>query len=296
MILYLIKYWIDANILLLLIRGDLVVSVDSFQEVLNESSSKGNQHKFYKDGLWVKIDNQFCYEGLAEEFVSLFEECIYDFPFVRYRSEMVEYNDNPYLGCYSYNMYNMYNNLDVAFISCRRLFRKNSIPLNIFIKEDDIARNVLNVVESIYSLTSLNILEYLGRLLMLDCLIINEDRHYMNIGVCQNIKTGAFGVAPCFDNGSSLFCTNWTYRKSKTFEENIQFAKSVARPFSKFFDNQLDAVLRLGCKPLVIDKNRVRWLINNYSNKLYPDEAVKRVKDVLINRLNYYEGVAFRYT
>lgn len=269
-----------------------MISVDSFQEVLNESSSKGNQHKFYKDGIWVKVDNQFCFEGLAEEFVSLFEECIYDFPFVKYKSEVIEYNDNPYLGCYSYNMY---NNLDVAFISCRRLFRQNNIPLNIFVKDEDISKNILNVVDKIYKITSVSTLEYIGRLLMLDCLIINEDRHYMNLGVCQNIKTGDFGLAPCFDNGSSLFCTNWTYRKRKTFAENIQSAKSVARPFSKFFDKQLNAVLKLGCKPLVIDRSKVNWLLSNYYNNLYPDEVIKRIKDVLVNRLNYYEGWAFEY-
>lgn len=270
-----------------------MISVDSFKEVLNESSSKGNQHKFYKRGMWVKIDNQFCYEGLAEEFISLFEDCIYNFPHVSYKCEEVEYNDNLYLGCYSYSMY---NNLDISFISFRKLFRQNNISLNIFVKDEDVAMSIFNVVKQIYKLTSIDTLEYLGRLIMLDCLVINEDRHYMNLGICQNIKTGTFGLAPCFDNGSSLFCTNWTYRKRKTLEENIQSAMSVARPFSKFYDKQLDAVLKLGCKPLIVSKSRVNYLLSNYSNNLYPDEVVKRIKEVLINRLNYYEGRAFIYS
>ena len=118
---------------------------------------------------------------------------------------------------------------------------------------------------------------------------------YCFLGVLQGIKTCTFSIAPCFDNGSSLFCTNWIFRKSKTFDENIQFAKSVARPFSKFYDKQLDALLKLGCKPLLVDMDKVNYLISNYSNKLYPDEVVNRVKNVLINRLNYYEGRAFVY-
>lgn len=264
--------------------------VDSFQEILNEGSSKGNQQKFYKEGVWVKVDNRGCSEGLSEEFISLFEECIYDFNYVKYKSDTILYNDNEYLGCYSYNMY---NNLDISFISLRQLFKRNNIPLSIFIKSEDTSENILNVVSTIELLTGLNILGYLSKLLMLDCLIVNEDRHYMNLGVCRNIKTGEFVFAPCFDNGSSLFCTDWTYRKRKTLEENIDFAKSVARPFSKFYDKQLDALLNLGCKPLVINKSRIVWLLDNYYNNLYSDELNKRVKGVLINRLKYYNGKAF---
>lgn len=70
-----------------------MICVDSFSRVINESSSKGNQHKFYKDGVWVKIDSRYCSEGLAEEFVSLFEDCIYDFPHVEYKSDKVVYNN-----------------------------------------------------------------------------------------------------------------------------------------------------------------------------------------------------------
>ena len=44
--------------------------------VQNESSSKGNQLKFYHQGYWIKLDNDRCYEGLAEEFVSKFEDLI----------------------------------------------------------------------------------------------------------------------------------------------------------------------------------------------------------------------------
>lgn len=267
-----------------------MICVDSFQEVLNESSSKGNQQKFYKDGIWVKVDNINCYEGLAEEFTSFIESCIYDFLYVEYKSDRVIYNDDEYLGCYSRNMY---NRLDTSFVSCRKLFKTNGVAINIFTQHDDTAVNINNVISKIEELTGINTLDYFRRLLMLDCLIINEDRHYMNLGVCQNIKTGQFYPALCFDNGSSLFCTNWTYRKRKTFDENIESAKSVARPFSKFFDKQLDALLRLGCKPLAIDKSRLDWVLNNYHNNLYSDELNQRIKNVLISKLEYYENKAF---
>lgn len=267
-----------------------LIVVDSFSEVINESSSKGNQLKFYKNGVWAKIDNMHCYEGLAEEFISLVEECIYDFSFVKYKSEQISYNEDIYTGCYSYNMY---NNPDIEFISCRKIFKQSNVPLSIFIKGESTANNIKNVVEKLYELTGVNTLNYFRQLLMLDCLILNEDRHYMNIGVCFNRLNKVWGTAQCFDNGSSLFCTNWTYRKSKSLDDNIKAAMTVARPFSKFYDKQLNALLQLGCKPLCINKSKLEFLLGNYSNKVYPDELIIRMKSVLINRLNYYNGRAF---
>lgn len=269
-----------------------MICVDSFQEVLNECSSKGNQHKFYKNGIWVKIDNQGCCEGLAEEFVSEICKCIYDFPFVEYKSDSIVYNDTEYLGCYSRNMY---NDTNITFISCRKLFNNNGVALNTFIRQSDTIDNIKAVVYEIERLTGINTLDYFRRLLYLDSFIINEDRHYMNVGICQNILSMKYGVAPCFDNGSSLFCTNWTYRKKKSLDENIKSACSVARPFSKFFDKQVDALQRLGCKPLYIDYNKLIWLLNNYHNILYSDEMNIRIKSVVTNRLQYYNGKSFIY-
>lgn len=267
-----------------------MIYADGFQEVISESSSKGNQLKFYKDGYWIKIDNQSCYEGLAEDFVSKFESCIYDFPFVEYKSDKIIYNDNEYNGCLSYNMY---NRLDTTFISFRQLLRKTGTSQNIFIISSDIKENISNVRKFAYNTVGLDLLDYFRRLLFLDCLIINEDRHIMNIGIVYCASDNKYYEAPCFDNGSSLFCTNWTYRQRKTLVENIEFSKTVARPFSKFYDRQLDALIKLGCKPLVIDKKKVMSLLQNYYNELYSDELNKRIKDVLENRLKYYFGKAF---
>lgn len=92
-----------------------------------------------------------------------------------------------------------------------------------------------------------------------------------------------------------MFCVNWIYQKSKTLEENINSAKSVARSFSKFYDNQVNAILELGGKPLKIDKNKLIYLLTHYYNDLYLDEMNQRIKDVLKIRLDYYDGRAFIY-
>lgn len=267
-----------------------MIVLDDLTKVSVNSSSKGNQKKFYKNGFWVKLDNDKCSEGLAEDFVSKFCACVYDFPYVQYESSKFEYRDEVYNGCYSRNMY---SRTDVVFISLRNLMKQWGIPNSVFTKSDIISSNISYVVHLVESNIGLNLLDYFRRLLFLDCLIINEDRHIMNLGVCYCKSDNKFYEAPCFDNGSSLFCTNWTYRKRKTFKENIESAKSVARPFSKFYDKQLNALLSLGCKPLEINKSSVDYLLMNYYNSLYSEELNLRVKKVLMDRLNYYINKAF---
>ena len=268
-----------------------MIDVSDYKRVITEGSSKGNQLKFYNNGFWYKIDNMNCSEGLAEHFVSEFCKCLYGFNFVEYFEETLKYNDDIYKGCYSYNMY---GNCNISFISLRRLFRQNKIPLNIFIKEQDIALNIRNVVNKVGELTNLNIFGYLVWLLFLDALIINEDRHYMNLGVCTDEHN--YFLASCFDNGSSLFCTNWTYRKTKSFEENIKSALSVARPFSKFFDAQIRALVSLGGMPLNIDYNKLNWFLTNFNSDLYETEKVELCKQILRYKLGYYNNIGvYRY-
>ena len=259
-----------------------MIVLDNISQVRINSSSKGNQKKFYNNGYWIKLDNENCYEGLAEDFVSKFESLIVDFNFVDYKSDLFEYRDNGYNGCISYNMFN----INISFISLRNLFRKYNIPMNIFIKEDSVEKNMLNVIETVGKLTNSDIRNYIFSLLMLDALILNEDRHYMNLGVCTD--GNKYITSACFDNGSSLFCTNWAYRKRKSFEENIKSAQSVARPFSKFYDKQVSACIRLGAKPLQIYKKGLDLLMINYHNPLYDDKMNNLIKAVLSDRLSYY--------
>jgi hypothetical protein len=182
----------------------------------------------------------------------------------------------------------MYNDLNISFISLRRLFKKNNIPLNIFIKNESIEVNIKNVINTVGNLTGIDISTYLFRLLLLDALIINEDRHYMNLGICTNGHN--YLNASCFDNGSSLFCTNWTYRKTKSLQENLNSAKSVARPFSKFFDKQVQACINLGAKPLIINKIGLDNLLTSYYNDYYNKDMNNLIKDVLRSRLDYYKN------
>jgi len=254
-----------------------------------EACSVGNQFKFYSSGRWYKLDSRNNYEGLAEDLISSFEDCIQDFLFVRYKSIKTDWNGVSLRGCYSQDMF---TRSDLAFISLRQLLRQARIPYNILIKCQSTKDNISNVINCCRDLTGLDLLSYFSRLLFLDSIILNEDRHPGNMGILYT--GGRFYEAPCFDNGFSLFCTNWTYRVRKTMEQNYQAAKSVARPFSKFFDKQVDAVRGLGAEPLRISRAGVSQLMG-YTNPLYPSDVVERSKEVLFHQLQVYEGRSFVY-
>lgn len=69
--------------------------------------------------------------------------------------------------------------------------------------------------------------------LILDYIVLNEDRHFGNFGMIRNSNTGAFiKPAPVFDTGSSLF------HNSVVIDSEIIRAK----PFSKNFEEQIKLV------------------------------------------------------
>lgn len=258
-----------------------------------QSSSKGNQPKYYNNGYWFKVDSYRNHEGLAEEFVSQFLCCIGGINFVTYKAVEVTLEDD-YItkGCISQNMY---QNTDISFTSLRSLLDLHNHKRNITFESEDIMENIKNTIYFIYTTTGIDTSLYFSQLAYLDSIILNEDRHIMNVGVCYNNRTGRFMPAPIFDNGASLFCTNWTYSQKKSLEDNIVSALRTGRPFSKFHMKQVEAFNKLGCPPLVISKSGVERLLTTYQNQLYDKELVDRVKSTLVTRLRQTEGVSFTW-
>lgn len=271
--------------------GIVMVVLDDYEVVKSQSSSRGNQQKFYKDGTWIKLDHSRCHEGLAEDFVLRFCACIKGMSYVPYKSEMFMYHDEMYVGCFCPSIY---WNKNIEFITLRSLLRQYNKLIS-FVTHGEIKDNIRNTILFIKESVGVDTWEYFARLIYLDSIILNEDRHIMNVGVCFDREQEKYLVAPCFDNGASLFCTNWTYRISKTLDENIKSVLSCARPFSKFFMKQVDAFRDFGYEPLSINKSAVEELLETYENKYYPTELVDRTKKVLQLRLKACEGVSFEW-
>lgn len=270
------------------------IDIRDWQTYYYQSSSKGNQPKFYRDGYWCKIDNYGNHEGLAEEIVSEFLKCVVNVNFVEYKSALLTYKDinsiETTMGCISRNMY---GDMRYSFVSLRSLCRKEGVKQNIVIQNSNISTNILKTVGFIKEVTGLDTGNYFAQLAFLDSIILNEDRHIMNVGVCYDNISKIYVQAPIFDNGSSLFCTGWTFRSNKTLQENIERGLLTGRPFSKFHEKQVDAFLTLGFSPLMVSKSMVISLLKTYKNDLYDEKYVRRALDVLGLRLSQEVGKAF---
>lgn len=81
-----------------------------------------------------------------------------------------------------------------------------------------------------------NIAEEIGKMIVIDYLLVNSDRHFNNFGLLRNPNTLIFtGAAPIFDSGSSL---GWNKAPNKLFTAEFDECK----PFAKSFDEQIKLI------------------------------------------------------
>jgi hypothetical protein len=60
--------------------------------------------------------------------------------------------------------------------------------------------------------------EYIDRMLVVDYLILNRDRHGANIEVLKNSRKHSIRIAPLFDHGLSLLCSCYTEEELDKFD------------------------------------------------------------------------------
>ena len=81
-------------------------------------------------------------------------------------------------------------------------------------------------------------------MLEIDAFFLNEDRHTNNIAVIYDLKKREYRYCPYFDMGLSLFADiKQDFPIEKTIEECHK--SIIAKPFSKDFDEQMDAANEL---------------------------------------------------
>ena len=267
-----------------------MIDFDQFRDTMVEACTKGQQRKFYdtKAKTWYKIDTRGCNQGLAEEFVSFISAEIKNIKIINYTAVSGILNEELVNGCCSHNMYGE----DVQFITLKQILKAGGYNESILTKYSKIEDNIRAVVQAVFYVTGTNILNYLRDNIFLDALILNEDRHYKNMGLF--FVDNKYHIAPIFDNGNSLFCVNSVYDRDSSLARNIDILSHMqVRPFDASYDEQVEALFRLKVEPLSIDYNRMKHLIHSYQNINYPKEQVRLVKDVMLNRLEYYKGYLY---
>ncbi len=202
------------------------------------TSSKGNQNKWYANGRWYKEDG-LGYEALTEVLVSRLLPKTSVRRFVEYQYEALQREDRMVHGCVSKDFMEPG---DDKVVSVERLFQAyegQSAAKAVLAYEEPIdkIRYVVRTVERATGLMDFG--RYMREILTVDALFFNEDRHFHNIAVIRR-KDGCYRECPVFDNGAALFSdVRGDYPLNMTEEECRN--KIRAKPFSRDFDQQLDA-------------------------------------------------------
>lgn len=192
--------------------------IDDKYLVRTNGTSDGTQDKFFKDNLWFKLD-RYGDEGIAETTASLIlkESGLVSSKFVEYFPCKI----NGKNGCYSKNFLKD----EESFITFYRLYKnvtgRDLAQVCSKMNYDDAIEYVINFIKQ---QTNLDIHEYLANTFALDKIILNEDRHFNNLGIIYN-GTG-FKPAPIFDNGKSFLVGNQNAINKQTIEEKIKTAYS----------------------------------------------------------------------
>ena len=205
----------------------------------DRQSSKGNQLKWKSANTWYKADYTG-YEGLAEYVISnLLKKSTLDASeFVVYELEQIGYKSVRYNGVKCENF--LENNMQL--ITLERLFKNyfNQSLTESLWKIHDIKERFLFLTSQVERITGLSDFGiYLNKLLTIDALFLNEDRHMHNIAVLMD-EDGRFKLCPIFDQGGSLLSdTTMDYPLDIDIFHGIDMVKS--KTISQSFYEQLVA-------------------------------------------------------
>ncbi len=185
-------------------------------------TSEGTQIKYKKGVYWYKQDRNG-EEGLVEYLVSRLLS-FSDLPkdsYVVY--EQGEINQRP--GCRSKNFLKS----NEEFITFYRLYYNDTgKDLSVICNQFDTMEERISYVIRYFSQScGVDVTAYLRNIFTLDWLVLNEDRHFNNLGLIFG-ETG-FRCAPIFDNGVSLLTANISINRNFSIEENVR--RVTARPF-----------------------------------------------------------------
>ena len=263
--------------------------VELFEQDIRENdrqSSKGNQLKWQNGDIWYKADYTG-YEGLAEYVIShlLLKSTLSREEFALYDLEQMKYKTTVYSGVKSRSFVKD----DWQIITLERLF-KNFFDESLYkavyriVDYEERLRFLVNQVERVTGLNGFGV--YMNKLLTIDALFLNEDRHMHNIAVLMN-GDGEFAYCPIFDQGAGLLSdTTMDYPLGGDTVDYLLETK--AKTFCDSFDEQLDISEKLygGQMKFNFTKKNVKELLD--AAIIYPEEVRKRVGDVIYLQMEKY--------
>lgn len=171
--------------------------------------TKGTQVKYKKDNIYYKLDENGR-EGFVEFLVSEILNCsdLDKNLFVKY--SVCKVNDR--MACCSKSFLNA-NEEFFTMNAIYKILTGNSDLADYLASLSEAKARLQYLCETIanFGFNKDEFYLYLNRLLQLDYLIENTDRHPHNFGLIINNVTGSCRIAPIFDNGRALHTVDETY-------------------------------------------------------------------------------------
>lgn len=245
-------------------------------------SSKGNQPKWFLNGIWYKADHMG-YEGLAEVVISKLLEKTNITNFVKYEPVKIEFGYHNRSGCYSKNFLEKGCEL-IPLERLHRLYRRIGLSKKFqeFDSTKDRIKYTVDFVEEVTNLKDFG--KYLTAMLEIDAFFLNEDRHTNNIAIIRNPDKNKFSLCPYFDQGLSLLSDLDGFWLDGDTDKHIM--RVTAKPFGTF-KSQVSAAQELYGKQLEIkftlkDVDKILEDLNEY----YNEEILNRVRFVIDKQLS----------
>lgn len=271
----------------------LTTNISSRDAFLLSSTSRGVQKKWVKSGYYYKADT-FGYECISEALAS---QLCYNIAGFREGIEYTDYNlcnirlDGEILcGCYSKNFLGDGESI-VSFAKviesvltkedCQRLFSNAN-------RGKPLLEGVVSVCSMGTGVSEDDIKSYLARVLQLDAIILNPDRHLNNLAFIRS-KSGTYRLAPIYDNGLAFLADTVTFGFERNVQQMVRSVKS--KPFSNSFKKQVSYISGYGLLPISI-KGLYKDL-EDYSPP-FKNKGYRRAYKVLELRLKELEGIAWR--
>ena len=169
--------------------------------------------------------------------------------------------------------YNLEMDEGIAYSVCENFVTKDTeyVPFHQIINSDGFekekSRSTFEHVESFY--TSYKLL--LHGMLLLDHIVLNEDRHFGNFGLMRCVNSGEFLYpAPLFDFGNSLF-----YNSLKPNPDTL-----YCKPFKDSFDDQLRLI---GASRFSDNLHTIRQILDDLFEECFRDsfESKDRLNEIL---------------
>ena len=179
----------------------MIELLESELKTFKGHSSKGNQLKWLRDDIWYKADYTG-YEGLSEYIVSalIAKSNLSDNDFVLYDTENVKYKRSYFTGAKSADFMKEGDQL----ITLSRLYKtryNRDFTKDVWHIRDTKDR-LSFLVDQVIRITKLKDFGvYLCKMLTVDALFLNEDRHLHNVAVLMK-SDGSFDYCPLFDHAT----------------------------------------------------------------------------------------------